>query len=58
MNKKTLSRKDFEDYLQSLFESNEEPVALQMLCIMKFALDTGIFTDEDYKVWRVKAKSL
>jgi len=58
MNKKTLSRKDFEDYLQRLFESGEMFANFQMLSVMKFACDTGIFTEEDYKIWRDREKSL
>lgn len=55
---KIVTKADFEDELQRLYESIEFPAALQMLSLMKFASDKGIFTEEDYSKWRVKAKSL
>lgn len=55
---KVISKIDFETKLQELFDEGDGLNSLQMLCIMKFALDMGIFTEDDYKSWRPKAKSL
>jgi len=57
---KTVSKIDFESRLQEL-SASDDPTAfaeLQMLILAKFALDTGVLTEDEYSHWRMIAKSL